>query len=292
MRDEALERRALELIRELSVVHAAHAGPGSRLGDVGFDSLGFAELAAAVEEEFGLDVGDPELDASSTVADLVAVLERASPATAEADVPQGTGRLQRTADVLGGWALRWWLDLEVEGAERVPPDGPAVLAMNHESALDIPIAVVASPRPITFMAKTELYKNAFASWSVHELGGFRVDRDRFDIGAVRIGLAVLGRREVLGMYPEGTRSPGELLPFLRGAAWLALRSGAPLLPLSLDGTERARQAKRPRRVQVRARFGHAIETEPVQGPAARRRRAEELTDELRRRIQAGLEAER
>ena len=103
--------------------------------------------------------------------------------------------------------------------------------MNHESALDVPLAVVACPRPITFMSKKDLYKNALASWALHELGGFRVDRRRFDLESVRIAVAAIRRGDVLGMYPEGTRAPGALLPFLPGAAWLALAMGAPLVPL-------------------------------------------------------------
>ena len=160
--------------------------------------------------------------------------------------------------------------------------------MNHESALDIPIAVIACPRRITFMAKKELFKNGLASWSLERLGGFRVDRELFDLRAVRLALAVIRRGEVLGMYPEGTRSPGELLPFLHGAAWVALRTGAPLVPVSLRGTERAGRAKRLRRVQVRAIFGEPLEVEPVEGSVERRRRATELTAELRAAIEAGL----
>ena len=128
--------------------------------------------------------------------------------------------------------------LEIVGAERVPSRGPVVLAMNHESALDVPLAVVACPRPITFMSKKDLYKNALGSWALHELGGFRVDRHRFDLTSVRIAVAAVQRGDVLGMYPEGTRSLGTLLPFLPGAAWLALAMGAPLVPCAISGTDR------------------------------------------------------
>lgn len=61
-------------------------------------------------------------------------------------------------------AAGWWVGLRMEGSEHVPRGGPAIVAMNHESALDIPIAVIACPRPITFMAKRELFGNAFAAW--------------------------------------------------------------------------------------------------------------------------------
>jgi 1-acyl-sn-glycerol-3-phosphate acyltransferase len=282
-------RRTLDLVRELSE-HPRPLDRSTRLQDLGFDSLAFAELAAALEDEQGIDVGDPHLHGTGTVGDLLEVVERADVARSTVDVPSGVGRLQRPAGVVGGIGLRAWIRLEVLGAEGVPRDGPAVLAMNHESALDIPIIVVASPRSISFMAKRELFKGACRSWSLHELGGFRVDRERFDLRAIRIALAVLGRGGVLGMYPEGTRSPGGLLPFLPGAAWMAVRTGAPLVPVALTGTDRTDLAKRPRRARVRVTFGRPIPVERVDHPVRRRRTAEELTRTLREVIEGLLSA--
>jgi 1-acyl-sn-glycerol-3-phosphate acyltransferase len=288
MRDEALERKTMELIRELAHPTAGPLAPETTLGSIGFDSLAFVELASAVEEGFGIDLGGAALDASATVGDVLVAVRLAGPTGSAEGVPKGVGRLQGAVRLSSKLPLRWWLDLRVVGAEGVPGTGPVVLAMNHESALDIPVSVLACPRPITFMAKRELFKGAFTSRSLHELGGFRVDRDRFDLRAVRVAMAVLDRGEVLGMYPEGTRSPGELLPFLHGAAWLALRSGAPLVPVAISGTELAERARRPRRVRVRVTFAPTIEVEPVPEPGARRRRAEALTSELRAAVEAGL----
>ncbi|HYF10672.1 MAG TPA: lysophospholipid acyltransferase family protein, partial [Actinomycetota bacterium] len=166
--------------------------------------------------------------------------------------------------------------------------GPVVLAMNHEGSLDIPISVVACPRPISFMAKRELYKNAPVAWALDRLGGFRVDRDRYDLAAADAALAVLRRGGVLGMYPEGTRAPGRLLAFLPGAAWVALATGAPLVPCILDGTERAREARRPRRVPIRVRFGAPVVSERVDDARQRRTRADQVTADLRRAIADGL----
>lgn len=259
------------------------------LAEAGVDSLALAELAASVSEQFGVDLSRVELDGSSTVGEvLAAVVDRAAGSAWPPDLPPGTGRLQDLADGLGGRVLGWWLALEVEGAEHVPERGPVVLAMNHESALDIPIAVVACPRRITFMAKRELFKNAFVSWWLRELGGFRVDRDRFDVGAVGWGLAVLRRGGVLGMYPEGTRAPGRLLPFLPGAAWMALRTGAPLVPCAVTGTADGRLAARPRRARVRVRFRPPIVSGVVTDARELRGRVDELTAELRSRVAAAL----
>jgi 1-acyl-sn-glycerol-3-phosphate acyltransferase len=282
----ARSERALAVLRELS--GSSEAAPQDRLEDVGIDSLGLAELAIAIEREFGVDLADGStLSAVSTVGEVLAAVDALELEQPEG-VPFGTGWLQGFADVVGGRALRWWFRLRIEGASNVPRSGPVVVAMNHESALDIPLIVVACPRRIVFMAKKELYKNAVVSWWLRVLGGFRVDRDRFDLGGLRVSLSVLRTGRVLGMYPEGTRSPGELLPFLEGAAWVALLTGAPIVPCAISGTERTREARRPGVVSVRLAFAPPIAVERVDDPAERRARAGALTAEIRAAIERRL----
>lgn len=279
---------ALALVQELAGA-GVRIEPDMRLADAGLDSLDFAELAAALERDLGVDLSLEPVDGTDRIDDVVRAVERApTSAGRRTALPRGIGSLQGPADVLGGWALRRWFRLRIEGAGHVPQHGPAVVAMNHESALDVPLVVAASSRRITFMAKKELFKNGFASWSLHSLGAFRVDRDRFDLVAVQRALAVLEWGDVLGMYPEGTRSPGQLLPFLHGAAWLALHAGVPLVPCSISGTEHAARATSPGRVPVRIRFHEAIAVERSDDPAERRRRAEQLTARLREAIEADL----
>jgi 1-acyl-sn-glycerol-3-phosphate acyltransferase len=279
--------RALALVQELAGA-GVRIEPGMRLADAGLDSLAFAELAAALERDLGVDLSLEPVDGTHRIEDVMRAVEKAPTSAGRTALPRGIGLLQGPAELLGGPALRWWFRLRVEGAGHVPQHGPAIVAMNHESALDIPLVVAANRRPITFMAKKELFKNGFASWSLHSLGGFRVDRDRFDLVAVQRGLAVLERGDVLGMYPEGTRSPGRLLPFMHGAAWLALHAGVPLVPCSIWGTEHAGRATSPGRVRVRIRFHEAIAVERADDPAERRRRAEQLTSRLRGEIEADL----
>lgn len=278
--------RATALISELAADGAFD--PGARLKDIGFDSLAFVELASALEGSSGLDLADADLSERSTVEDVLRAVERARRRRPRTGVPAGLGRLQPFAKAAAGWALRWWFRLEIVGAEHVPRRGPVVLAMNHESALDVPLAVVACPRPITFMSKKELYKNAFASQALHELGGFRVDRRRFDLESVRIAVAAVQRGEVLGMYPEGTRAPGALVPFLPGAAWLALARGAPLVPCAISGTDRTTEARAPGRARVRVEFAPALEVAATHDAHERRRAAAELTAQLRSQIESRL----
>lgn len=280
-----LEGDLLALVREVLPDAPAVLDRDSLLVDVGFDSIAFAELAAAVEERFGMDVGDAPSTNVSTVGDLVRLLQvvsRSGPHPAGGEW-RGRGSLQPVGAAVVGPLLRWWFDLEIEHADRMPRSGPVVFCMNHESLLDIPVAVCGSPRPITFMAKRELFRNAAAGRFFHVLGGFSVDRDVFDLRAMEIGLEVLERGEVLGMYPEGTRRPGELLPFLLGAAWLALRTGATLQPAAIRGTERAMPPGRklPKRIPIRLAFGQPIPVERVDDAVKRRAQAELLTSEVR-----------
>lgn len=276
--------RALALIEELSP--GATPGPEARLSELGIDSLAFAELALALEVELGADLSGAAVDGSSRVREVLAAAE--ADARGEAALPLAIGALQSFSGLVGGWALRWWFAMRVEGAANVPRSGPAILAMNHQSSLDIPLSVVACPREIVFMAKRELFKNAFVRWWIRMLGGFRVDRELFDLRAIRMALAVVSRRQVLGMYPEGTRSPGELLAFLNGAAWVALRTGAPIVPCAMSGTDRTSQARRPRRARVRVSFAPPIAVEKVDDPLERLRKAPAITAEIRLAIEARL----
>ena len=112
--------------------------------------------------------------------------------------------------------------------------------------------------------------------------------------AFALGPAFAACGEVLGMYPEGTRKPGVLQPFLLGAAWLALRTGAPLLPVAIRGTEAAMPPDRrlPARVPVRVTFAPPIPVDPVDDAPTRRKEAVRLTAELRGEIEGMLTAGR
>jgi 1-acyl-sn-glycerol-3-phosphate acyltransferase len=287
----ALADRVFALLGGLGATDAAAPiGPDTELKTIGFDSLAGAELAAAVEWELGVDLVDSKLAGLHTAGDLVALVERtaAAPPPPKEAYPPGMGRLQGFAMKVLGPFCRWWFSLDVRGTEHMPRTGPVVLCMNHESLLDIPLVAVASPRQIRMMAKQELFAKPAGARFFHELGGFAVKRGGFDLRAIRIALEVLRRREVLGMYPEGTRTPGSLLPFLPGAAWLALSTGAPLLPAAISGTHEAmpKGAKFFKRVPIRIEFGPIISVEREDDAARRRQRALQLTQALRGEIES------
>jgi 1-acyl-sn-glycerol-3-phosphate acyltransferase len=290
--DESFRASVIELVGQLAEDGSGGVRPDSAITDIGFDSLAFAELAATVEERFGIDLVDGVPACPRTVADVVQLIETAREGRPRAGqgLRDGIGRSQRAAARTAGGVLRWWFDIRVQGTEHVPASGPVVLCMNHESLLDIPIAVVACPRPVTFMAKRELFRHRAGARLFHELGGFSVDRAAFDLRAITIALDVVRRGEVLGMYPEGTRTPGTLLPFLPGAAWIALHAGAPLLPCAITGTDASMPpgSRIPKRVPVQVSFGRPIPADPVDDPVKRRVEAGRLTAELRAAIEGLL----
>lgn len=130
---------------------------------------------------------------------------------------------------------RW----EVTGRENLPQRGPVVVVCNHISLWD-PVAVgVALPRRVYFMAKEELFRLPLVGLVLRGLGAFPVRRGEADLAAMRQALRLLRQGKVVGVFPEGGRSRrGALEEFQRGAALLALRTQAPLVPVALIGTNR------------------------------------------------------
>ncbi|MDR7485395.1 MAG: lysophospholipid acyltransferase family protein [Armatimonadota bacterium] len=178
--------------------------------------------------------------------------------------------------------------LRVEGREHVPPEGGVLAVCNHNSAVDPWIAGVAFGRPARYMAKEELMRVPVIGWLVSAMGAFPVRRGEADRRSLRIALDALARGQIVLMFPEGTRSPdGRLRTGERGAALLALRSGAPVLPTAIIGSHRVmpRGAWFPRSHPVTVRFGPVI---PVPRREGKIDRAE--LDEWTRRFMAAIAA--
>lgn len=95
--------------------------------------------------------------------------------------------------------------INVKGSENIPIEGRIVLCSNHISNLDPIILAIAVSRPISFMAKKELFENKVIGKLIHKLGAFPVDRKGADISAIRSSLKVLKKEKILGIFPEGTR---------------------------------------------------------------------------------------
>lgn len=131
--------------------------------------------------------------------------------------------------------LRRRYDLRVHHADRVPADGPVIVAGNHIGILDGPLMAIAGPRAVHALTKVEMFEGRTGAFLRHS-GQIPVDRFHPDPAAVRACLAVLDAGHVVGVFPEGTRGPGTLDRFHRGAAYLALVTGAPVVPLTFLGS--------------------------------------------------------
>jgi 1-acyl-sn-glycerol-3-phosphate acyltransferase len=162
-------------------------------------------------------------------------------------------------------------DLRVEGLERVPTSGPVLIAGNHTGFVDGPLVFLLAPRPASLLAKAEIFAGAGArvfGW----LGLVPVHRGQADREALRSGLAVLQSGRALGVFPEGRRGAGTLDEITDGLAWLALRSGAPVVPVAVRGTAEAWPKRspfpRPGR-PVRVVFGDPVVLDVLGDPRAR-----------------------
>jgi len=137
--------------------------------------------------------------------------------------------------------------IEVVGGEHIPASGPAILAANHESLADPFFVGVATMRPIHWMAKAELWQNRFLAAIMDWFETFPIERGGGDSNALRHGVKLLEEGALLGIFPQGTSRPYRNRPYMRGAARLALATGAPLVPICTINTEKA---LRPRKFKM------------------------------------------
>ena len=168
-----------------------------------------------------------------------------------------------------GPVLQRYNRVEVSGLEHIPASGPAILASNHQAVMDSFYLPLVCPRQITFLAKKEYFTGIglvgrAQRWFFTTVGQVPIDRTSADAGedAMNSALRVLARGDLFGIYPEGTRSPdGKLYKGKTGMARIALRSGAPVVPVAMLGTREANPIGTwvPRPAKVRVNIGEAID---------------------------------
>jgi 1-acyl-sn-glycerol-3-phosphate acyltransferase len=161
--------------------------------------------------------------------------------------------------------------IEVVGAERIPVDGPVILTSNHESIVDPFILAVVTTRPIHYMGKAELFRRRSVAAVLRSLNTFPVERGSGDHAAMTEAAQLLVRGAVLGIFPQGT-SKQLSRRWHRGAARLALVTGAPLVPVRMTGTRGG-----PLHTRVRIEVGEPIIVTPAKPSVAA---ARELTRRL------------
>lgn len=192
--------------------------------------------------------------------------------------------------VLLGPLLKLLFRPRVEGLEHVPEEGAAIVAGNHLSFSDHFLMPVVLDRRITFLAKQEYFtgpglKGRLTAAFFRSAGQIPVDRSGKEAGqaAIREGLGVLGRGELLGIYPEGTRSPdGRLYKGKVGVAVMALTAGVKVVPCAMVGTFEIQPPGRalPKIRRVTIRFGEPLDFSRHTGMEGERAVVRAVTDEI------------
>lgn len=142
--------------------------------------------------------------------------------------------------VLGRYVHKRW-DVNEVGQGNVPELGPVILASNHIGWLDGPLLITTAPRPAHAMAKSEMFEGP-TGLLMRIAGQIKVQRCSTDAGALRRSVQALRANQVVVVYPEGTRGDGEFTTIKGGVGYLALVTGAPVVPVAIFGTRNAGEA--------------------------------------------------
>jgi 1-acyl-sn-glycerol-3-phosphate acyltransferase len=157
------------------------------------------------------------------------------------------------------------------GVENVPRSGPLILAPNHFSQMDHFFVGLYLRRKVRFMAKSQMFGPPVFTYIYKHGGVFPVRRGHRDEESIKTALTILGQGEMLLVYAEGGRSrSGELGEVKPGIGRIALESGAPVVPVAIQGSEKVRRWKRFRFPKVTVQFGEPIDLPTEEAPARER----------------------
>ena len=166
--------------------------------------------------------------------------------------------------------------LRASGQERLRAEGAVIYAPVHRSHLDGPLVGSLTHRRVRYLGKEELFHPRPLGWFMRSVGTFPVRRGEADLDAMRAALGLLEDGEAMLVFPEGSRQPSDHIgEIYDGTAWLAAKSGAPVLPIGIAGTRESMPsgAKFPKRTQVAIVVGEVMS--PPAGPdGGRARRAD------------------
>lgn len=182
----------------------------------------------------------------------------------------------------------------ITGLENIPREGGFVIASNHLANIDSFVLPVALPRQIRFVAKDTLWtqkgiRGRILRWFFEAVEAVPVDREALSSGkgALQAGLSILREGDGFAIYPEGTRSKDGLLhPGKQGAAWLAVESGCPVIPVGLKGTQHMFSRLLPHRGAITVRVGTPIELADIDPTASKGVRRRLLNARIMEEIQA------
>lgn len=181
--------------------------------------------------------------------------------------------------------LRTCWRVRVHGAEHVPLHGPVILAANHIGFLDGPVLVAFNRRLSFALAKDELFRGTLGRF-LARVGQISVDRRGIDVSAISRCIQVLQSNRVLAVFPEGIRGAGEVTFAKGGAAYLAMVTGAPIVPVAMLGTREAGQTQSG--MPHRGRPIYVVYGAPLHLPRSdwprRKTVVAELTEQVRRHL--------
>jgi 1-acyl-sn-glycerol-3-phosphate acyltransferase len=189
--------------------------------------------------------------------------------------------------------LRRWYDVHVHHEDLVPGTGPVLLAPNHVGYLDGPLLIATARRPVHAMVKREMFGGRFNP-VLRAVGQIPLDRFNVDPYAVKLAVRVLRDDKVLAIYPEGSRGAGDGRFVKRGWAYLALVTGAPVVPVAVFGSRlpgTSVSALPPRGQRVDVVYGEAMSVPPRSWP----RRSSDvlvLTEDLQKRFREHIDQAR
>lgn len=190
----------------------------------------------------------------------------------------------RVAYAIVGLFVRLVYRITVTGLENVPAEGGAIIVANHLSYLDPPLVAVVLKRPIRFMAKGELFRFRVFAAVLRGLGAFPVNRVGVDRAAVREAINTVTSGQLLGIFPEGTRSKdGMLQRGHAGAALISIKTGVPVVPVGILGLGRKARGQGLRR-QIRVAMGKPMLPPKPEGEQLDRGSLAAFTDDIMKAI--------
>lgn len=187
---------------------------------------------------------------------------------------------------------RLYLRTRMVGVERLRIEGAFIIAPVHRSNLDGPLVNSRCPRVVRSLAKIEMFKGRVGTWTSAMIGSFPVHRGAGDRRSLQAAIGLLRRGEPLLVFPEGTRHSGRQVgEIYGGAAFLSARTGVPILPVGIVGTEEAMppKAKFLRRVPVSIVVGEPLSPPSAEGGRLSSSQRSEFTTRLREAMQSAMD---
>lgn len=189
-------------------------------------------------------------------------------------------------------SLRWALRLLAvvvygvrhTGTRNIPAEGGVLVVSNHQSLFDPPLVGMGCPRRMNYLARDTLFRFAPFRWLIESVDAIPIDREGIGLGGIKEALKRLKRGEMVLIFPEATRSPsGQIAAFRPGFTALAVRSGAAILPVAIDGAFQAwpRGRKFPGPGRIRVHYGQPMLPAEIAGRDER-----ELLAEVEHRVRA------